>query len=172
MSKKVTRYIVALVVLAIAATVGVFYAVAQHNKPLTDKQFAQLLIEQQFEKAPAGHYVHLRKDDPALYRTSWSKQKFNDYFLYSYGHVKTKPDGTSNAKSTLGTNHTFKDSKLVVPNQENGELGTIFSALSGNSKFDSGMTYYEEDAYNWYFNDLNTAQKDADVSANVTQIVR
>lgn len=172
MSKKATRYIVALVVLAIAITGGVYYAVAQHSRPLTDKQFAQLPIEQQFEKAPAGHYVHLLKNDPTLYRTTWSKKKIIHYLDYTAGTVKTNQDGTSSDKTTFGTNHTFDDSILVDSEKGYGEIGRIFFSFSDNSKAYKQVEYVEEHAYNWYFDSVKDAQKDADVSANVTQIVR
>lgn len=172
MSKKVMGYIVTLVVLAVAVTGGVYYAVVQHNKPLTQEQFAKLPIEEQFKKAPAGHYVHLGKNDPTLYRTTWSQQEIKHHLYSPSEKVKSFPDGTSNDKSNFGTKHTFNDSNLVDPEKGYGEIGEFFAELSSNSKFTKEVEYDEKHVYNWYFDDLKAAQKDADVSANVTQIYR
>lgn len=172
MSKKVTVYIVALVVLAVTVTGGIMYAVHQHNKPLTQEQFAQLPIEEQFKKAPGGHYVHLIKNDPTLYRTTWSKDKLTQYLLYTSGSVKTNSDGTSNEKTKLGTNHLFDDSKLVDSNKGYGEIGNIYFAQQLNSKFTDNIEYDPKITFEWYFDDLNSAKKDTDVSTSVNQIVR
>ncbi|OSP89714.1 hypothetical protein B9D04_04130 [Weissella cibaria] len=172
MSKKVMGYIVTLVVLAVAVTGGVYYAVVQHNKPLTQEQFANLSIEEQFKRAPSGHYVHLLKNDPTIYRTTWSKEKIKKHLLYTSGHVKTKSDGTSNEKTNLGTSRTFDDSILVDAEKGYGEVGQYYFALTDNYKFNKEIAFDEDYTYNWYFDDLKAAQKDADVSANVTQIYR
>lgn len=172
MSKKVIGYIVTLVVLAVAVTGGVYYAVVQHNKPLTQEQFAKLPIEEQFKKAPAGHYVHLLKNDPTIYRTTWSKEKIKHYLDYNSGKVKSKSDGTSDDKSKFGTNYTFDDSVLVDADNGYGEIGRIYFAQQLNNKYTENVAYSRESTYNWYFDDLKAAQKDADISANVTQIYR
>ena len=69
--------IIALIVVA----GGITYGIYQHNKPLTDQEFKALEIDEQFYKAPAGHYVHLRKDDTTLYRTTWSAKKIKKYLI-------------------------------------------------------------------------------------------
>lgn len=172
MSKKVIGYIVTLVVLAVAVTGGVYYAVVQHNKPLTQEQFAKLPIEEQFKKAPAGHYVHLRKNDPTLYRTTWDKSNFKSYLDQTFGKAKLHSDGTTDEKSKLGTNHMFDDSKLVDSEKGYGEIGQIFFAFRDNAKMYKEVEYDDNLAYNWYFDNPKAAQKDADVSANVTQVYR
>ncbi len=172
MSKKVIGYIVTLVVLAVAVTGGVYYAVVQHNKPLTQEQFAKLPIEEQFKKAPAGHYVHLRKNDSTLYRTTWSKDQFHNYIIkYGKAPTSSRGDGTTNEKSKLGTAHIFDDTKIYDSELNVGELGSIYFPITSNSKFTT-WTPDESTTYNWYFNNLKAAEKDADVSANVTQIYR
>lgn len=58
----------------IVVILGVSFGVYEYTKPLTNEQFKALPIVQQFKKAPKGHYIHLRKKDPILFRTTWSKK--------------------------------------------------------------------------------------------------
>lgn len=74
------KWLVGAIIALIVVAGGTSYGIYQHNKPLTDQEFKALEINEQFDKAPAGHYVHLRKDDATLYRTTWlekDKKLFN-----------------------------------------------------------------------------------------------
>lgn len=167
------KWIVGAIIALLVVTGGVSYGIYQHNKPLTDKEFKALEIDEQFEKASAGHYVHLRKDDPTLYRTTWSAKKIKHYIKYSYNkNHEAHPDGSTDDKSYLGTNYLFNDRHLLDRDGGYGEIGLIYHKLFGNNKFNLDMTYYSEDVYNWYFNSPEQAHKDSDVQENVNQIVR
>lgn len=167
------KWIIGAIIALIVVAGGTTYGIYQHNKPLTDQEFKALEIDEQFDKAPAGHYVHLRKDDATLYRTTWSAKKIKHYLIYDYANkVKARRDGSTAAKSQLGTNYQFNDSNLVDEQAGEGEIGILYTDLFSNKKFVSDNTYSGEYTYNWYFNSPQQAQKDSDVQDNVTQIVR
>lgn len=167
------KWIIGTIIALIVVAGGVSYGIYQHNKPLTDQEFKALEIDEQFDKAPAGHYVHLRKDDATLYRTTWSAKKIKHYLIYDYANkVKARRDGSTAAKSHLGTNYQFNDNHLVDKQAGYGELGILYSELFDNRKFNSDISYDSDYVYNWYFNSKEQAQKDSDVQDNVTQIVR
>jgi len=170
------KVIISLIVVVIVAIGGgTWYAVSQSNKPLTNAKFEAMPIADQFENAPEGHYIHLHKHDTVLYKTTWTPKQIKKYISYTYTtstNGKVHDDGTTNAKSKLGTSHLFKDNMVVDSKYNDGEIATIFADLSGNSRYNDNMTYYEEDAYYWYFNSINDAKNDPDVSASVTKIVR
>lgn len=172
MSLKI-KWIIGTIVAMLVVAGGVSYGVYQHNKPLTDQAFKALEIDEQFEKAPAGHYVHLRKNDPILYHTTWSAKKIKHYLLYTYNKDnKAHPDGSTDDKSYLGTNYLFNDRHLLDREGGYGEIGLIYDKMVDNSKFTSDTVYDSEYFYNWYFNSPEQAQKDSDVRENVNQIVR
>lgn len=167
------KWIIGAIIALIVVAGGTTYGIYQHNKPLTDQEFKALEIDEQFDKAPAGHYVHLRKDDATLYRTTWSAKKIKHYLIYDYANkVKARRDGSTDAKSRLGTNYQFNDSNLVDEQAGEGEIGILYTDLFSNKKFVSDNTYSDEYTYNWYFNSPQQAQKDSDVQDNVSQIVR
>ena len=167
------KWIIGAIIALIVVAGGVSYGVYQHNKPLTDQEFKELEIDEQFEKAPAGHYVHLRKNDATLYRTTWSAKKIKNYLIYDYvKNNKAHRDGSTDAKNHLGTNYQFNDKHLVDTQAGEGELGILYSELFDNSKFNSDTSYDSDYVYNWYFNSPQQAQKDSDVQDNVTQIIR
>ena len=167
------KWIIGTIIALIVVAGGTTYGIYQHNKPLTDQEFKALEIDEQFDKAPAGHYVHLRKDDTTLYRTTWSAKKIKNYLIYDYAkNYEARRDGSTDAKSQLGTNYQFNDRNLVDEQAGEGEIGILYTDLFGNKKFVSDNTYSDEDTYNWYFDSPQQAQKDADVKDNVTQIVR
>lgn len=167
------KWIIGAIIALIVVAGGTTYGIYQHNKPLTDQEFKALEIDEQFDKAPAGHYVHPRKDDTTLYRTTWSAKKIKHYLIYDYANkVKARRDGSTAAKSQLGTNYQFNDSNLVDEQAGEGEIGILYTDLFSNKKFVSDNTYSGEYTYNWYFNSPQQAQKDSDVQDNVTQIVR
>ena len=167
------KWIVGAIIALLVVAGGVSYGVYQHNKPLTDKEFKSLEIDEQFEKAPAGHYVHLRKADPTLYRTTWSAKKVKHYLLYTYNKDNdAHPDGSTDDKSHLGTNYLFNDRHLLDREGGYGEIGLIYDKMVDNKKFISDNTYSDEYTYNWYFSSLEQAHKDSDVKENVNQIIR
>ena len=167
------KWLISLIAAAVVVAGGVSYGIYKHNQPLSDEVFSKLEIDKQFEKAPAGHYIHLRKDDPTLYRTTWSAKQIKHYFIYKNGQAKNwLPDGNYNEKTKLGTNQLFNDKHLVDKEKGEGELGRMHSALFDNSKFNQNITYDTELAYNWYFKSPEQAQKDQDVKENVNQLVR
>lgn len=167
------KWLISLIAAAVVVAGGVSYGIYEHNQPLSDEAFNKLEIDKQFEKAPAGHYIHLRKDDPTLYRTTWSAKQIKNYFFNKYNiGVKTSADGITAEKTKLGTNHLFNNNRLVDKQQGYGEIGRIYHETYGNSKFNSGMTYYSDSVYNWYFKSPEQAQKDPDVKENVNQLVR
>lgn len=172
MSNKM-KWFIGIIAVLVVATGGVSYGIYKHNQSLSNEAFSKLEIDEQFEKAPAGHYVHLRKNDPNLYRTTWSRDHIRHYFFKKYNvGVKNRPDGTSNEKTKLGTNHLFNNNRLMDEQQGYGEIGQIYQELYGNSKFNSDMTYYSDSAYNWYFNSPEQAQKDPDVKEYVNDLIR
>lgn len=167
------KWLISLIAAAVVVAGGVSYGIYKHNQPLSDEAFNKLEIDKQFEKAPAGHYIHLRKDDPTLYRTTWSAKQIKNYFFNKYNiGVKTRADGTTAEKTKLGTNHLFDNNRLVDKQQGYGEIGRIYHETYGNNKFNSGITYYSDSVYNWYFKSPEQAQKDPDVKENVNQLVR
>ena len=161
------------IVLALLVVVGggTWYAVSQHNKPLTNKEYQALPITDQFEKAPKGNYLHLMKNDSTLYRTTWSKKQIKDYFDRDYGHSKAFDNGTTAAKTKLGTNHLFNDKVLMDSDKGFGEIGQIYDVQLSNNKF-SKIEDAEDKSFNWYFSSARDAQKDTDVSSSVQHIVR
>lgn len=161
------------IVLALLVVVGgeTWYAISQHNKPLTNKEYQALPITNQFEKAPKGHYVHLMKNDSTLYRTTWSKKQIKDYLLLKFAHANSNSSGTTNEKSSLGTNHLFNDKIMMDSENKSGEIGQIYDAQMDNDKF-SKIEDAEDKSFNWYFNSARDAQKDTDVSSSVQHIVR
>lgn len=82
MSNKI-KWLIGILATLVVVTGGVSYGIYKHNQPLSDDAFSKLEINEQFEKAPAGHYIHLRKNDPYLYRTTWSPQHVKHYLLRS-----------------------------------------------------------------------------------------
>ena len=166
------KWIVGAIIALLVVAGGVSYGVYQHNKPLTDKEFKALEIDEQFEKAPAGHYVHLRKDDPVLYRTTWSRKHFKHYLIYTFGNTNAHEDGSTDRKSKLGTNYLFNDHHLLDRKRGYGEIGLIYDKILDNHKFNPEISYDSDYAYNWYFNSPEQAHKDSDVQENVNQIVR
>ena len=99
--------------------------------------------------------------------------KIKNYLIYDYAkNYEARRDGSTDAKSQLGTNYQFNDRNLVDEQAGEGEIGILYTDLFGNKKFVSDNTYSDEDTYNWYFDSPQQAQKDADVKDNVTQIVR
>lgn len=171
MSNKI-KWLIGILATLVVVAGGVSYGI-YHNQPLSDEAFSKLEIDEQFEKAPAGHYVHLRKDDPTLYRTTWSAKKIKHYLIYKSGKAKNHlPDGNYNEKTKLGTNQLFNDRHLVDKEKGYGEIGRIDSAMSSNSKFDQNQAYDPDSAYNWYFKSPEQAQKDSDVKENVNDFIR
>ncbi|MBU7568928.1 hypothetical protein [Weissella sagaensis] len=172
MSNKM-KWFIGIIAVLVVATGGVSYGIYKHNQPLSDEAFSKLEIDEQFEKAPAGHYVHLRKDDPTLYRTTWSAKQIKKYLVYKFGQKENHlPTGNYNEKTKLGTNQLFNDKHLVNKEKGYGEIGRIDSALSDNSKFNENMTYYTDLSFNWYFNSPEQAQKDPDVKEYVNDLIR
>lgn len=172
MSKQFKIITAVLIVVVVAIGGGVWYGVSHNPKNLTAEQFKQLPIDEQFDKAPEGHYIHLRKNDSTLYRTTWSQNKIKKYLTNDFVKTDTNPDGTSPDKSKMGTNHTFNDTILMNSAEGYGEIGQIYSDLFGNKRFNADNEGTEEATYDWYFDDLKSAQADKDVSGYVTKIVR
>jgi len=172
MSKQFKIITTVLIVIVMAIAGGVWYGVSHDTKNLTAEQFAQLPIDEQFDKAPEGHYIHLGKNDSTLYRTTWSKAKVKHYIVYVLPKTKLRADGTSDVKSKLGTKHTFNDNIMMDSSKGYGELGQIYHNLMHNPYFDADNEYNGDTAFYWYFDDLKSAQADKDVSGYVTKIVR
>lgn len=179
------KWIIGAIITLIVVAGGVSYGVYQHNKPLTDQEFKELEIDKQFDKAPEGHYIHLRKNDATLYRTNWSKNKIKNFMInWGSNDVITNEDGTTtkktlnsngttNIKTKLGTNHVFNDNILLDEEEGDGILGEIWDSMYDNGYWESKKNVSDKsDLYKWYFNSPQQAQKDADVKDNVTQIVR
>ncbi|GEP75432.1 hypothetical protein [Weissella thailandensis] len=172
MSNKM-KWLISIIAALMVITGGVSYGIYKHNQPLSDEAFSKLEIDEQFEKAPAGHYVHLRKDDPTLYRTTWSAKQIKHYFIYKNGKAKNHlPEGNYNEKTKLGTNQLFNDKRLIDKVKGDGILGQIHTALFDNSKFNENMSYDSDLAFNWYFNSPEQAQKDPDVKENANDLIR
>ena len=172
MSTKI-KWLISLIAVAVVVAGGVSYGIYKHNQPLSDEAFSKLEIDEQFEKAPAGHYVHLRKDDPTVYRTTWSAKQIKNYLVYKFGQEKNHlQTGNYKEKTKLGTNQLFNDKHLVNKQTGDGEIGRIYFAMTSNSKFDQNQAYDFDSAYNWYFKSPEQAQKDPDVKENVNQLVR
>ena len=172
MSKQFKIITAVLIVIVVAIGAGVWYGISHNPKNLTTEQFAQLPIDEQFDKAPEGHYIHLGKNDSTLYRTTWSKAKVKHYIVYVLPKTELRADGTSDVKSKLGTNHMFNDNIMMDSEKGYGELGKIYNDLTDNSVFSKNITYTPETAFDWYFDDLKSAKADKDVSGYVTKIVR
>lgn len=158
------------ILIIIMLMIGVFGIVKQHNDVLSNKQFEALPIKAQFKQAPRGHYIHLLKDDPTLYRTTWTKKQIQDAIL-KISETSTNRDRTTNYQTNLGTNHEFKDSVSVNSESSNGFLTNVFTKIINNSKFnnDSPKDYRD---YNWYFDSPKDAQKDTNVLMYVKHITR
>ncbi|MBZ5941274.1 hypothetical protein K1W63_02615 [Weissella cibaria] len=172
MSKQFKIITAVLIVIVVAIGGGVWYGISHNPKNLTAEQFAQLPIEEQFDKAPAGHYIHLGKNDSTLYKTTWSKAKIKNYIVYKYGHMTTNDEGTTHAKTSLGTGFIFDDSILMDSKKGNGVIGQIFANLMDNNNFTDTISYNPDTSFHWYFDDLKSAKADKDVSGYVTKIVR
>lgn len=172
MSKQYKIITAILIVVVVAIGGGVWYGVSHNPKNLTAEQFAQLPIDEQFDKAPEGHYIHLGKNDSTLYKTTWTKTKIKNYIVYKYGRITTNDDGTSHAKTSLGTTFKFDDSILMDSQKGNGVIGQIFANLMDNNYFTDTISYDPDTSFHWYFDDLKSAQADKDVSGYVTKIVR
>ena len=175
MSTKI-KWLISLIVAAVVVAGGVSYGIYKHNQPLSDEAFNKLEIDEQFEKAPAGHYVHLRKDDPTLYRTTWNRDKITKYLKkYGSSNLKHNSDGITNAKTKLGTNHTFDDSVLMDSETGDGVIAVIWDAMFKNGYWETKSKKefnYPEDMFDWYFKSPEQAQEDPDVKENVNQLVR
>ncbi|TVV31842.1 hypothetical protein [Weissella cibaria] len=172
MSKHFKIITAVLIVVVLAIGGGVWYGVSHNPKNLTAEQFAQLPIEEQFDKAPEGHYIHLGKNDSTLYRTTWSQNKIKKYLTNDFVKTDTNSDGTSPDKSKMGTNHKFDDTILMNSAEGYGEIGQIYHNLFSNHKFNPNFEETSDDTYEWYFDDLKSAKADKDVSGYVTKIVR
>ncbi|GAK31051.1 major histocompatibility class I related protein [Weissella oryzae SG25] len=131
---------------------------------MSDKEWKDLGIEKQFKVAPAGHYVHLTKSSPYLYKTSWSEKQFHEWYNAG-GH-------SGKEKITFGTSKTFDDKKIVDSENDNGEVADVWSKLFDNTKFTGQKGGEPEDMYQVYFNSAADAKKDPDVGRTVSQIVR
>lgn len=172
MSKQFKIITAVLIVVVVAIGGGVWYGVSHNPKNLTAEQFEQLPIDEQFGKAPEGHYIHLGKNDSTLYRTTWSKSKIKHYLVYVYPETNLRDDGTSDVKSKLGSNHIFNNNILFDSENGYGELGQIYHQQMHNSRFTDTISYDVDTAFYWYFDDLKSAKADKDVSGYVTKIVR